>query len=107
LSISGNVFYNPEFQTITIQIFNPNKSNFVGVDVVIVNSDGGFSAVFRVGGIQWQADGTYTIKITYAGNMEKSIKCEESLPIQSISESTPKSTPNHESKFLKNFHLIL
>ena len=103
LSISGNVFYDPEFPTITIQIFNPNKSNFVWVDVVIVNPDGWFSSDFRVGGIQWQADGTYTIKITYAGNMEKSIESEESLPIQSISESTPKPTPNHESTVFEKF----
>ena len=107
LSISGNVFYDPEFTTITIQIFNPNKSNFAGVDVVIVNPDGGVSVDFHVGGIQWQADGTYTIKITYDGNMEKSIEYEESLPLQSISESTPEPTPNHESTVSENFHLIL
>jgi len=46
LSISGNVFYDPEFPTITIQIFDPNKSNFAGVDVVIVNLDGGFQLIF-------------------------------------------------------------
>ena len=39
-----------------------------------------FHVDFRVGGIQWQTDGTYTIKITYDGNMEKSIEYEESLP---------------------------
>ncbi len=89
LSISGNVFFDPEFLTITIQIFNPNESNFAGVDVVIVNPDGGFSVDFRVGRIQWQVDGTYTIKITYDGNTEKSIEYEESLPLQSLSESTP------------------
>lgn len=60
-------------------------------------------ADFRVGGIQWQADGTYTIKITYTGNMEKSIEYEESLSLQSISESTPKPTPNHESTVFEKF----
>ena len=44
--------FDPEFPIITIQIFNPNKSNFAGVDVVIVNPDGGVSVDFRVGGIQ-------------------------------------------------------
>ena len=71
----------------------------------LVNPDGGFSVDFRVGGIQWQADGTYTIKITYDGNMEKSIEYEESLPLQSISELTPEPTPNqHQTmnlQFLK------
>ena len=74
LIISGNVSYDAEMPFVTIQIFTPGKSNFAGVDQVPVNSDGSFSATFHAGGPTWTSDGSYSIKITYDGSMEKSIE---------------------------------
>ena len=73
LIISGIVSFDPENPFVTIQIFNPDKSNFADFDTIPVNSDGSFSANFHVGGPTWISDGNYPIRVTYNGNMEKSI----------------------------------
>ncbi|MDH3856250.1 MAG: hypothetical protein OES27_09045, partial [Nitrosopumilus sp.] len=71
LNVSGNVSYDPGIPFVTIQIFTPNKSNFADFNMISVNPDGGFSAIFHVGGPTWTADGVYPIKITYAGSLEE------------------------------------
>jgi len=91
LIISGNVSYDPEIPFVTIQIFTPGKLNFADFNTVTTNSDGSFSAVFHVGGPTWSSDGIYTIKVTYDGNMEKSIEYTES------SMTTPKPDPEPPS----------
>lgn len=83
LRISGTVSYDSEIPFVTIQIFTPGKSNFADFNTISVNSDGSFSAAFSVGGPTWTSDGIYPIKITYDGNLEKSIKYQE------LSESAP------------------
>jgi len=74
LIISGNVSYDAEMPFVTIQIFTPGKSSFADFNTVMVNSDGSFSAIFHAGGPTWTSDGSYSIKITYDGSMEKSIE---------------------------------
>jgi len=100
LIISGNVSYDPEIPFVTIQIFTPGKSNFADFNTVPINSDGSFSVTFHVGGPTWTSDGTYSIKVTYGGSMEKSIEYKEysttattSEPEQKKSEPIPKQTP--------------
>jgi len=89
LNISGNVSYDAEMPFVTIQIFTPGKSNFADVDTILVNSDGSFSAIFHVGGPTWTSYGSYSIKVTYDGNMEKSIEYKKS---STTSEPNPKTS---------------
>ena len=90
LNVSGNVSYDPGIPFVTIQIFTPNKSNFADFNMISVNPDGGFSAIFHVGGPTWTADGVYPIKITYAGSLE------ESIEYKKFSETTPSLNPETE-----------
>ena len=100
LSISGNVSFDPEIPFVTIQIFTPGKSNFADFNTVPVNPNGSFSAVFHVGGPTWTSDGIYPIKVTYDGNMEKSVEYKESSStppeLEPTLESTPEQTPESE-----------
>jgi len=117
LIISGNVSYDPEIPFVTIQIFTPGKSNFADFNTVPINSDGSFSVTFHVGGPTWTSDGIYQIKITYDGNMEKSIEYREhSTPTTSNPNQHP--SPNllqhknqnllqHQNQFLTQNHLLL
>jgi len=96
LSISGNVSFDPEIPFVTIQIFTPGKSNFADFNTVPVNSDGSFSAVFHVGGPTWTSDGIYPIKVTYDGNLEKSIEYKEYSAIPTEPESDPEPKPEKQ-----------
>ena len=91
--ISGNVSYDPEIPFITIQIFTPGKSNFADFNTIPANSDGSFLVTFNVGGPTWTSDGTYPIKITYDGNLEKSI---EYKAFSEIIPPEPEPTPEPE-----------
>ena len=99
LNVSGNVSYDPGIPFVTIQIFTPNKSNFVDFNTISVNPDGGFSATFHVGGPTWTADGVYPIKITYAGSLE------ESIEYKKFSETTPSLNPETEISTTPNSEL--
>ncbi len=95
LNISGNVSYDSSIPFVTIQIFTPGKSNFADFNTIPANSDGSFTATFNVGGPTWTSDGIYPIKITYDGNLEKSIEYQEFSEIVSP-ESTPELEPTPE-----------
>ena len=95
LEIIGNVSYDPSIPFVTVQIFTPGKSNFADFNTISVNSDGSFSALFHVGGPTWTADGIYPIKVTYDGNLEKSVEYKES---SSSSESTSPSESSSSSE---------
>ena len=99
LTISGNVSYDSDIPFVTIQIFTPGKSNFADFNTIPVNSDGSFSSMFNVGGPTWTSDGFYPIKITYDGNLEKSIEYKELTEIETFpSETTSEpSSPELES----------
>jgi len=92
LIISGNVSYDAEMPFVTIQIFTPGKSSFADFDTVIVNSDGSFSAIFHAGGPTWTSDGSYSIKITYDGSMEKSIEYKKLSTTTNPPTSNPPTT---------------
>jgi hypothetical protein len=77
LNISGNVQYDPDIPSVTVQIFTPGKSGFADFNMFPVSSDGGFSATFHVGGPTWSTDGNYPIIVTYDGNLEKTIQYKE------------------------------
>jgi hypothetical protein len=90
LTVSGNVSYDPDIPFVTIQIFTPGKSNFADFNTFAVSPDGSFSSIFNVGGPTWTSDGFYSIKITYDGNLEKSIEYQEITEIETTqSENTP------------------
>ena len=91
LSISGNVQYDSDVPFATIQIFTPGKSGFADFKTFPVSSDGVFSATFHVGGPTWTTDGHYPIKVTYDGNMEKTIEYKE------FADESPNLTPKQET----------
>jgi len=89
LTISGNISYDPGVPFVTIQIFTPDKYNFVDFNTVPVNSDGSFSATFHVGGPTWTVDGIYPIKVTYAGSLEESVEYKKFSEIATPSNPEP------------------
>ena len=88
LTISGTVSFNSDIPFVTIQIFTPGKSNFADFNTIPVNPDGSFSSMFNVGGPTWTSDGFYPIKITYDGNLEKSIEYEDLTEIETSQSET-------------------
>ena len=94
LNISGNVSYDPKNPLVTIQIFTPGKSNFAYFWTLPVNSDGSFSHSLIVGGSTWTSDGSYSIKVTYDGNMEKSIEYTKLSATISDSNPEPSTEPS-------------
>ncbi len=92
LVVSGNISFDPAFRFLTIQIFTPGKSNFADFDTIPANPNGSFSTIFNVGGPTWTSDGIYTIKITYDGNLEKSIEYKESSKTETIESTETKTT---------------
>jgi len=71
LKISGTVNYDPVIPSVILQIITPGGTGLAGIANVLPKSDGSFSTTFRVGGPTWPDDGTYTIKVSYDGNIEK------------------------------------
>ena len=105
LKISGTVSYDSKISFVIIQIFTPGKSNFADFNTIPVNPEGSFSAAFNVGGPTWTSDGIYPIKITYDGNLEKSIKYKElseSAPPEPTDELQTNTPKNPESIFTFN-----
>ena len=112
LNISGNVQYDSDVPFVTVQIFTPGKSSFADFKTFPVGSDGVFSATFHVGGPTWTTDGNYPIKVTYNGNMEKTIEYKEFFDEVSATpnpEPEVSATPNPEpeaisiSEHISNF----
>ena len=101
LTISGTVSYDSEIPFVTIQIFTPGKSNFADFNTILANPNGSFSAIFNVGGPTWASDGIYPIKVTYDGNLEKSVEYQE------FSESIqPEPTPEPQANTPENTELV-
>ncbi len=99
IMISGDVDYDPNFFSIIIQIITPSGSGLAHIDSVIPNHDGTFTKFINAGGPTWSENGKYIIKISYDGNLEKSIEYEKSSeyipPTSTPNTSTPNtSTPN-------------
>ena len=94
IKITGNVVYDSAIPTIIIQIITPSGSGLAHIDSAIPKNDGTFTKTIHAGGPTWNEDGKYTIKISYAGNLEKLIDYEE---ISSNSESNSSESNNSES----------
>jgi hypothetical protein len=97
--ISGNVDNNPDLFSIILQIITPGGSGLAHVDSIIPNNDGSFTKTINAGGPTWPENGYYTIKLSYGGNLEKSIEYQKSSeyvpPTSTPSTSTPStSTPS-------------
>ena len=101
LTISGTVSYDSEIPFVTIQIFTPGKSNFADFNTILANPNGSFSATFNVGGPTWTSDGIYSIKVTYDGNLEKSIEYKE-FSESAQPEPTPEPTPEPQANTPEN-----
>jgi len=96
--VSGNVSSESDSPTVTIVIFNPDRSNFVTLSSAIANSDGFFTTDIRVGGPTWSGFGIYPIKITSEGHsLEKSIEYQESFDVFEEEYVEPESTPEPET----------
>ena len=78
LKISGTVNYDPVIPSVILQIITPGGTGLAGIANVLPKSDGSFSATFHVGGPTWSDDGTYTIKVSYGGNLEKTFSYKKS-----------------------------
>jgi hypothetical protein len=78
LKISGIVEYDPAIPSVIMQIITPGGTGLAGIANVLPKSDGSFYATFHVGGPTWPEDGTYTIKISYGGNLEKTFSYQKS-----------------------------
>jgi hypothetical protein len=74
LVISGSVDYDPTLFSIILQIITPSGNGLAHVDSIIPKNNGDFSKTLNVGGPTWSENGKYTIKISYGGNLEKSIE---------------------------------
>jgi hypothetical protein len=78
LKISGTVDYDSTIPSVIMQIITPGGTGLAGIANVLPNSDGSFSTTFHVGGPTWPEDGTYTIKVSYNGNLEKTFSYQKS-----------------------------
>ena len=102
--ISGTVDYDPEYPPIIVQIITPNGAGLAHIDSVIPQSDGSFTKRINAGGPTWSENGKYTIKISYAGNLEKFVEYEKSSEYVSPTQpnTVPKTTPNTVPKTTPN-----
>ena len=91
--ISGSVDYDPDLFSIIVQIITPSGSGLAHVDSIIPNNDGTFTKIINAGGPTWSENGDYTIKISYGGNLEKSIEYQKSSEYVSPTSTPPTSTP--------------
>ena len=98
INITGNVVYDSAIPTIIIQIITPSGSGLAHIDSAIPNNDGTFTKTIHAGGPTWNEDGKYTIKISYAGNLEKLIDYEEISSSSEPSSSEPSSSEPSSSE---------
>ena len=98
LKISGTVNYDASIPSVILQIITPGGSGLAGIANVLPNSDGSFSASFHVGGPTWSEFGTYTIKVSYGGNLEKTFSYQKS----SVYYDANDSVDNSDKLFIEN-----
>ena len=99
LKISGTVNCDTTIPSVILQIIAPGGTGLAGIANILPKSDGSFSTIFHVGGPTWSEDGTYTIKISYGGNLEKTFSYQKS-PVNSDDASIDADNPN--KLFIKN-----
>ena len=94
--ISGNVDYDPDLFSIIVQIITPSGSGLAHVDSIVPNNDGSFTKTINAGGPTWPENGYYTIKLSYGGNLEKSIEYQKSSEYVPPTSTPSTSTPSAE-----------
>ncbi len=99
LKISGTVNYDATIPSVILQIIAPGGTGLAGIANILPKSDGSFSTTFHVGGPTWSEYGTYTIKISYGGNLEKTFFYQKSS-VNSDDSSIGADNPN--KLFIKN-----
>ena len=102
LKISGTVNYDPVIPSVILQIITPGGTGLAGIANILPKSDGSFTATFHVGGPTWSDEGTYTIKASYGGNLEKTFFYQKSSLSSDVDNSIdPSLNPSNES-FVEN-----
>ena len=94
LIISGNVVYDSSIFSIILQIITPSGSGLAHVDSITPKNDGTFSKTIHVGGPTWSENGKYVIKLSYGGNLEKSIDYEKIINSNIKSSNLDSSKPD-------------
>ena len=94
LIISGNVVYDSSIFSIILQIITPSGSGLAHVDSITPKNDGTFSKTIHVGGPTWSENGKYVIKLSYGGNLEKSIDYEKTINSNIKNSNLDSSKPN-------------
>jgi hypothetical protein len=100
LNISGTVNYDSTIPSVILQIITPGGTGLAGIGTALPKSDGSFSFIFHVGGPTWSDDGTYTIKVSYGGNTEKTISYQKSSV--NSENDTPIDVDNSNELFAEN-----
>lgn len=102
LKISGTVNYDPAIPSVILQIITPGGTGLAGIANILPKSDGSFAATFHVGGPTWSDEGTYTIKASYGGNLEKTFFYQKSSVSSDVDNSIdPSLNPSNDS-FVEN-----
>ena len=96
IEIAGTVNYDATIPSVILQIIAPGGTGLAGIANILPKSDGSFSTTFHVGGPTWSEDGTYTIKISYGGNLEKTFSYQK-LSVNSGNPSIDTDNPNDVS----------
>ena len=82
LKITGTVKVDPSSQSVTIQIFTPDKLGFADIQMAQISANGKFSVTTgTIDSRTWITDGTYIIRVFYAGeDAEKTVQYKKVQP---------------------------
>ena len=94
IKITGNVDYDSSIPSVIIQIITPSGSGLAHIDSVTPKNDGVFTKTIHAGGPTWNENGKYTIKISYAGSLEKLFDYEK---LSSSSQSSSSQSSSSQS----------
>ncbi len=90
VNVSGKVTYNSTNPDVIIQVITPDGAQGAYFNQIRANANGDFSTSFVTGGKTWSMSGTYTLKVSYFGSVEKDLNF--SLASESSSDSSSSST---------------
>lgn len=102
LKISGTVNYDPAIPSVILQIITPGGTGLAGIANILPKSDGSFTATFHVGGPTWSDEGTYTIKASYGGNLEKTFFYQKSSVSSDVDNSIDSPLDPSNESFVEN-----
>lgn len=91
--ISGKVTYDSSIPSVILQIITPDGNGLAHIANIIPKNDGSFSKSIHAGGPTWTQEGKYMIKVSYGGNLEKTIDFTESPTTDNSAKSTTTKSP--------------